>query len=167
VTNYKLVSGTSLDPVSRSGEARRSPDGIVRSGGGRRYQPADVLLADLSWDVAFLWVPDLDAPSLDLASDGLPEAGAPVVAPAPPRGLEAAFRAGHVLGASESSGLNVVAIDVPIPPALRGAPVVDEKGRAIGMMIPRLPGEKAAGHAFSAVDLARMLPMARGNIPKK
>jgi S1-C subfamily serine protease len=125
LTNHHVAEGaTHLDAVLPSGEARR----------------ATVLGRDPHTDLALLQADPWDAEPLALAPAGDLRVGELVLAMGSPFGLAGSVSLGIVSGLGRSlrtgSGRlveNVIQTDAPLNPGNSGGPLVDARGRAVGV----------------------------------
>jgi len=89
----------------------------------------EVLALAADKDIAIL---SAKGPALQL-SERIPEVGESIFALGNPKGLSATFSNGIVSALRSQGGMPVIQITAPISPGSSGGPVVDDKGRVIGV----------------------------------
>lgn len=106
----------------------------VRLPDGKKVDAVAVHATDPKNDLALIRIPVKGLPALPLAdSDALKE-GQPIVALGHPKGLEHSVVAGVLSGRREVEGMKMLQIALPIEEGNSGGPVLDMKGRAVGVV---------------------------------
>lgn len=119
-TNFHVIDGTVSGQVNVVGHEQK-------------FAIRGIVAADPKRDLALLAVPDLDAPPLELGRDGDVAVGDKVFVIGNPNGLEGTFSDGLVSGKREFKDFTLLQITAPISPGSSGGPVLDARGRAVGI----------------------------------
>jgi S1-C subfamily serine protease len=133
---------------------------------GEEQLAGQVVSYDSSADVAILDVPELSAPSLDLAPLPVP-VGTQATALGYPGGGAFTAVAASVRGLVDLTGpdiyhltkvtraVYVVSIDGGLPAGASGGPLIDDNGRVLGVMFGDDVRHPDTGFALTSVELAR------------
>lgn len=106
----------------------------VRLPDGKKVDATAVHATDRKNDLAIIRIPTKGLPELPLADSDLLKEGQPIVALGHPRGLEHSVVAGVLSGRREVEGTKMLQVAIPIEQGNSGGPVLDMKGRAIGVV---------------------------------
>lgn len=155
MTNAHVVSG--------------STGRIVQVGGAGRPYKAELVLLDAARDIAVLRVPGLDAQPLELgdplAADddavvvGYPENGPYTISPA--RVREAVTAQGLDIYDEDTVVRDVYALRAVVRSGNSGGPVLDDEGRAVGMVFARSGEDPETGYALTLSELEEALAEGR------
>jgi serine protease Do len=111
-------------------------------------RPAFVLQKDDGLDLAVMRVPGLDAPALALADASALAPGDRVMAVGNPLGLEFTVSEGIVSSPSQIAyGVSYIQTDVKLNPGNSGGPLVDDQGRAVGVVSMKVTNAEGLGFA--------------------
>lgn len=113
------------------GEARPL---TVRGADGRQHEVVAIEATDRAVDLAILRVADTKLKPLPLADSDEVRQGQPVVALGNPQGLEHSVVAGVVSGTREIDGMPMIQLAMPIEPGNSGGPLLDDRGRVLGVL---------------------------------
>lgn len=97
--------------------------------------------------------------TLDIAGHR-PAIGDPVLVLGSPLGLGGTVTSGIVSAFRTEDGLSYLQFSAPISPGNSGGPVVDERGRVVGVAVAKLVGQGAEGLGF-AIPTSRLCPALR------
>jgi S1-C subfamily serine protease len=106
----------------------------------------DVLLVDRDVDIALLRTSEAGQP-LRLSTE-IPETGEPVIVISSPLGLEKTASQGIISGFREHKGKRYLQITASISPGSSGGPILDKRGRVLGMTAFMLDGNHAQNLNF-------------------
>ena len=146
VTNAHVVAGASQ----------------VRVAAGDGIADAEVVLFDPDLDIAVLYAPDVDAPSLDFA-DGSPErgttgaalgyaGGGPLVVM--PAGVTGAYPAtGRDIYDEDHVTRDIIELRAPVEPGDSGGPLILEDGTVGGVVFAESRTDDAVGYALAPDDV--------------
>ncbi len=153
VTNAHVVRG-----VRRGAISVHFPDGQVL--------PAEVLAVDARKDLAILSVDEAPAPPITVANSDRVRVGQSVLAYGSPHGLSGTLTQGivsarrdNLRGVGNGRIRGLIQTDAPINPGNSGGPLVDSRGRVIGvntLIISRTGGSEGIGFAVPS-NLVREL----------
>lgn len=118
---------------------------------------------DARLDLAILPGPEGGPDGLPLELH-LPELGDHVWAFGSPKGLYGTMTDGIVSAVRERGGRTVVQISAPISPGSSGGPVLDERGRVIGVTVSSIRGGQNLNFAVPARELAWLSAMNAGRV---
>lgn len=118
---------------------------------------------DARLDLAILPAPEDGPDGLPLELH-LPELGDHVWAFGSPKGLYGTMTDGIVSAVRERGGRTVVQISAPISPGSSGGPVLDERGRVIGVTVSSIRGGQNLNFAVPARELAWLAAMNGGRV---
>lgn len=107
---------------------------IVRLPDGKKVEASEVFASDRNLDLALIRVPVKNLKPLPLGDSQTLKNGQPLVALGHPRGLEYSVVAGVLSGRRDIDGLSMLQLAVPIEQGNSGGPVLDEKGRVVGVV---------------------------------
>jgi putative serine protease PepD len=147
VTNFHVVAETFLN-------GGRTVD-VVRK--DRTYSGRIIDVSEAN-DLALITVPS-SLPALDVAKRR-PDIGDPVLALGSPLGLGGTVTSGIVSAFRIEDGLSYLQFSAPISPGNSGGPVVDERGRVVGVAVAKLVAEGAEGLGL-AIPTNRLCPALR------
>lgn len=99
---------------------------------GRVMGPVELLALDPTNDLALVRVPGASFVPIPL-SDGSAAVGDPCFAIGAPLGMEQTLTEGIVSARREMNGTRVVQMQTPIAPGSSGSPLLDDRGRVIGV----------------------------------
>jgi serine protease Do len=140
VTNFHVIHGTA--------------SAIAKfAGSDKQYQVQSVLASDPKDDLAVLYVPGTNAPTLKLASYA-PRIGQAVYVAGSPLDLEGTFSQGILSSIREDGTLQVTA---PVSHGNSGSPVLDAQGNVIGVINSGRPDGSNIGFAIPGSALQKLL----------
>ena len=129
---------------------------------GRRFN-GTVLGRDAGLDIAVVRIPANDLPAATLGNSDQLQAGQTAIAIGNPLGLERTVTTGVVSAVNRSArdlgGETFVQTDAAISPGNSGGPLVDSRGRLIGINAAELLGQGVQGLAF-AIPINAAMAMA-------
>ncbi|WP_200260546.1 MarP family serine protease [Streptomyces sp. HSG2] len=138
----------------------------VRVGGVGPAYDARVVLFDPATDVAVLYVPELDAPTLSFDDDA--ERGDPAVVAGYPEDGSLDLRAATVADRVRATGQNIYhdatvtreiyAVRSTVRPGNSGGPLLTTDGRVYGVVFARSTSDAGTGYVLTAAEVA---PQAR------
>ena len=111
-------------------------------------------------DLALVKVEGIELPSLDIADPSEPNVGTEVIAIGSPVGLQNTVTSGVIGGFRKTDKYGVlIQTDAAISPGNSGGPLLDKRGRVVGVNTLKLTGEKLSGlnFAISSGELLGML----------
>ena len=130
----------------------------ITSPAGEEFD-GEVLMKDIDMDIAFIEVPSQDADPLPLAGVSEQESGQPVALAGYPLGLDLSVSVGVVSAVDTVTNLrespaqhSLLQIDAAVNPGSSGGPVLDSRGRVMGMATSRpdsVGGRPVSGVAFA------------------
>ena len=142
-----------------------STNRIVQVGGAGRPYAAEIVLLDPARDIAVLRVHDLDAEPLDLGERlgtdddavvvGYPENGPYTISPA--RVREAVTARGLDIYDESEVVREVYALRAVVRSGNSGGPVLDDQGRAVGLVFARSGEDDETGYALTLNELDEAL----------
>lgn len=119
-TNLHVVRGASAGQVKLVGQTKT-------------YVVNGLVGVDANADLVLLRMPGTDAPALQLSDGSDVAVGDPVYALGNPEGLEGTFSQGIVSGLRGSGSDRLLQITAPISPGSSGGPIIDSRGKVIGV----------------------------------
>jgi S1-C subfamily serine protease len=132
---------------------------------------ADVVLFDPDLDIAVLYAPDVDAPSLDFA-DGAPTRGVTGAALGYANGGPLVVMPAGVTGAYPATGRDIydedhvtrdiIELQAPVEPGDSGGPFVLEDGTVGGIVFAESRTDDAVGYALTPDDVDERVAPAVG-----
>jgi S1-C subfamily serine protease len=133
---------TAAHVVCRGGESMT----VTTSNGATL--PGFAVETDERLDLASVRVPGLEAPALELGDSTFLSPGDRVMAVGNPMGLEFTVSDGIVSSVSQVVfGVSYIQTDVKINPGNSGGPLVDDQGRAVGVVSMKIHGGEGLGFA--------------------
>ncbi len=118
--------------------ARAATVSVRRIGDPRPLSVAAIERFNEDVDLALLYVPDLEAPPLELAAGGKVVVGDTVYAVGSPLGFEGTFSPGMVSGLRNLASMSLIQVTAPISPGSSGGPLLDVQGRVLGVIVGTL-----------------------------
>jgi S1-C subfamily serine protease/regulator of sirC expression with transglutaminase-like and TPR domain len=106
----------------------------VQTHDGRKLQVTEVHASDRQLDLAILRVKADDLAPLELGDSAAAAQGEQIVALGNPRGLKHSVVAGVLSGTRELEGRDMLQLAMPIEPGNSGGPVLDMRGRVLGVV---------------------------------
>ncbi len=140
-TNYHVIEGATSVRIK------------LTSGGVEEIK--QVRGVDLEHDLAIL-VSSKNGPPLDLEQN-FPEIGDDIIAIGNPQGLEGTLSKGIVSGIREDKGSSYFQITAPISPGSSGGPIINEKGKVIGVSTFYIEGGQNLNFAVPATYINKLL----------
>ena len=113
------------------GEARPI---TVQTAAGKSLKVIAIEASDRAMDLAILRVDAADLPALVLADSDQIDQGEPVVVMGNPQGLKHSVVSGVVSGRREIDGRKMIQLAMPVEPGNSGGPVLDGRGRVLGIV---------------------------------
>ncbi len=147
VAEYRRIydkTGEAIEVINSS-----SPYSDVRVilADGTELRPLSVNLSKDA-DLALVTINAVNTPFLEPYPSAFPPQGLRVFAIGCPAGLRQTVTSGVVSGYRSLNGLQLIQTDAPINPGNSGGPLVDEKGRVIGVNSMVLAGAQGIGFAI-------------------
>ena len=132
----------------------------VKFPGGDVYDVARVRAYDERKDLAVLQIPGFGLPGAELGDSDSVRQGDPVVLYGNPLGLEGSLTSGVVSGLrSVDSGMKVIQTDASANPGNSGGPLLDAKGRVVGVLSFKLSGTEGLNFAIPINYVRGLLQM--------
>jgi serine protease Do len=128
----------------------------VHTADGKSLHVKAVHASDRALDLAIVQVEAADLVPLELAADK-PAAGEPVVVMGNPQGLKHSVVSGVLSETREIDGRTMLQLAVPVEPGNSGGPVLDMRGRVLGVVTMKSLVTENLGFAVSVYDLAMLL----------
>jgi len=125
----------------------------VQTADGKTLTVKSVHASDRALDLAIVQVEAANLPALALAGSEAVAAGEPVVVMGNPQGLKYSVVSGVVSGTREIDGRNMLQLAIPVEPGNSGGPVLDMKGRVLGIVTMKSLVTENLGFAVAASDL--------------
>jgi regulator of sirC expression with transglutaminase-like and TPR domain len=125
---------------------------------GTRHEVTSVHAWDRALDLALVRIKARDLSALELGESATVKQGQPVVVLGNPLGLERSVVAGVVSGTRDIDGRWMLQLAVPIEPGNSGGPVLDMRGRVLGLVT--LKSQVSANLGF-AVGIDSLKPLLR------
>ena len=129
---------------------------------------SESIFLDPENDLALVKVEGIELPSLDIADPSGPNVGTEVIAIGSPIGLQNTVTSGVIGGFRRTDAYGVlIQTDAAISPGNSGGPLLDRKGRVVGVNTLKLTGEELSGlnFAISSGELLAMLKKHFGYTP--
>jgi regulator of sirC expression with transglutaminase-like and TPR domain len=136
------------------GEARPV---TVQTADGKQYPVKTVHASDRGLDLALLRIDARGLPALELGDSDALKDGQPVVALGHPRGLEYSVVSGLVSGRPKVGGRPMIQLAIPIEPGNSGGPLLDLRGRVVGVVTLKSQLTPNLGFAMPANSLKALL----------
>ncbi len=141
-TNYHVI-----------GEARPI---TVQLANGSKHEVQTIHAIDRNRDLAVVRIKAKNLVPLRLAMDSPTKTGQPIVALGHPRGLKFSVVAGVLSGKRDVEGIDMLQIAMPIEQGNSGGPVLDMKGRVVGVVTMKSLVTPNLGFAIPVTDLKRL-----------
>ena len=125
ITNWHIVENASSIVVSQS----------------NINYPSELLSYRSERDLAYLSVPGIEAPSVELSSINRVKVGQQVYAVGAPNGLELTISKGIISALRDTGGSKIIQTDAAISPGSSGGGLFDEQGRLLGITTFKFTGE--------------------------
>lgn len=124
---------------------------------GQRHDVTEVVASDRALDLALVRINARDLPALELGDSDQVRQGEAVVALGNPQGLEHSVVQGVISGSRKVDGLPLLQVAIPIEPGNSGGPLIDLKGRVLGVMTMKSAVTDNLGFAVSINALKPLL----------
>ncbi len=144
VTNLHVVTGAARGTAKLVGQTAS-------------YKIAGVASVDANHDLVLLSVPEAQAPAIPLGDSSLAAVGDEVFVVGNPRGLEGTFSQGIISGIRQVGSDSLLQLTAPISPGSSGGPVLDARGKVIGVAALTLKDGQNLNFAIPASYLVRLL----------
>lgn len=131
----------------------------IKTTKGKVFKIRNSLGTNLRHDITLLEVPSVGKP-LSL-SERTPDIGEDIVAIGNPKGLESTISRGIISGIRDDSGKRHYQITAPISPGSSGGPIVDEKGKVLGVATFYVDGGQNLNFAVPASYIHSLLDSPR------
>jgi len=138
-----------------------SPQIRVRSRGGVRYVVTSVLAYDRDADVVLLETAGEPIPALELLASHEPEPGQAITVIGAPEGLEFSVSTGVLSAVRQLGHVEVLQTTAAISHGSSGGPVLDNRGRVVGIVGFFLRNGQELNFATAAKSIAAVLHEAR------
>ncbi len=148
LTNYHVVEGASRGQVKMIGR-------------DQKYTIAGISAVDEIHDLVILSIPGLNAPALTLGDSADVSVGDPVYAIGNPKGLEGTFSQGIVSAIRHVNSEVLLQITAPISPGSSGGPVLNDKGKVIGVAAATYTGGQNLNFAIPSSYVESLLGRAK------
>jgi len=132
----------------------------VRTASGERYSSLTVMAYDVLNDLAVLKVNGIRLAPLQSATAESPKPGKTVIAMGSPEGLGGTSTVGVISAVRDDptgSGMRLIQTDAAINPGNSGGPLIDERGRLIGIVVSRHRDAQNLGFAIPVQYLTALL----------
>lgn len=139
VTNFHVIEGSS--------------EVTVELNDGRLFMVRHATAVDAENDLVILQVPLANAPALALKETSLVKIGESVMALGSPSGLAGSVTNGIVSAIRDG----VIQTDTAINPGNSGGPLVDKRGRVVGVVTAKLKGTEGLNFAVGSTRVAKLL----------
>ena len=136
------------------GEARPI---VVTTTDGRRFDVTEIYATDQAMDLAVIRVDAKDLKPLELGDSASIKQGDEVVAIGNPRGLEHSVVSGVVSGIRKLDGKPLIQLAMPIEQGNSGGPVLDRRGRVLGLVTMKSVVSENLGFAVAVNALKPLL----------
>lgn len=130
---------------------------IVRLPSGESFDHCSVLAADEARDLAIIQISAHALPTLALGSTNTAKIGSRVAVIGNPEGLEGSVTAGILSGIRDYGGRKVLQTDAAVNPGNSGGPLIDAKGRVIGVVSFKLRSAEGLNFAVPIDDVRQLL----------
>jgi S1-C subfamily serine protease len=124
---------------------------------GTRLDVRGVAAISVEWDLAVLYVPDLDLEPLRVGDSERVRVGEPVLAVGNPEGLSLTVSNGIISKKHGDDGTSVLQTTAPISPGSSGGPLIDARGAVIGVMTLYYNQGQALNFAVASARLLDVL----------
>ncbi|MGL4549814.1 MAG: S1C family serine protease, partial [Gemmataceae bacterium] len=160
-TGFAIGGGLIVTNQHVIGEGRSL---TVEAADGTRHDVTEVFAFDRKSDLAVLRVKALDVPPLPLGDAARLRDGQAVVAVGNPKGLKYSVVAGVVSGRREVEGRQMIQVAIPVEPGNSGGPLVDRRGRVVGVITMKSLVTDNLGFAMP-IDAVRALVAKPSPVP--
>ena len=143
-TNFHVIEGAQQGYVSLVGDSRT-------------YRVSGTVAVDREQDLALLAADEIDAPSLQLDASAPIDVGETVYVIGNPEGLEGTFSQGIVSSVRQGKDSELIQFTAPISHGSSGGPVLNRKGRVIGLAMGTLKEGQNLNFAIPAARVAELL----------
>jgi hypothetical protein len=138
------------------------PEAVVTLSDGRTFRDPEVVGLDEAHDIAVLRIPASSLPSLTLVDLAAVHAGDRVVAIGHPLGLGSTVSDGLVSAVRVvSDSMTLLQVSAPIAPGSSGGPLLDDRGRVIGIATLMVTRGQNLNFGVPATYLGPLLASAR------
>lgn len=124
---------------------------------GQIFDSVSVVAIDERRDLAVIRIAAFDLSVLDLGNSNSVAVGERVVVVGNPRGLEGTVTAGILSAVRDSDGFKVLQTDAAVNPGNSGGPLVNDRGRAIGVVSFKLRSAEWLNFAIPINDVRGLL----------
>ena len=146
VTNFHVVEGAAA--------------GVAKVVGGRKlHDVTGAVAVDEGRDLILLAIPSIRAPPLPLGDPNKVLVGDPVYAVGNPLGLEGTFSEGIISGIRHVEADTIFQITAPVSPGSSGGPILDARGRVIGVATALIEGGQNLNFAVPSSHLVALLAL--------
>lgn len=130
---------------------------VVELADGTRHDVTEVFAFDRKNDLAVIRIAAKNLPPLALGDAAALRDGQPVVAIGNPRGLKSSVVAGVVSGRRDVDGRSMIQVAIPVEQGNSGGPLVDRRGRVVGVLTLKSLVTDNLGFAMPANALRPLL----------
>jgi regulator of sirC expression with transglutaminase-like and TPR domain len=131
---------------------------------GKKLEVTEIYASDRQLDLAIIRVKGSDLTPLELGDSAAAAQGEQIVALGNPRGLKHSVVAGVLSGTREIDGRNMLQLAMPIEPGNSGGPVLDMRGRVLGVVTMKSAVTENLGFA-GAVNLLKPMLEKPNTVP--
>ena len=131
---------------------------FVRTSGNKIYQVVKIRDVDKDWDLACLGIQleDNRVQPLSVSSD-IPQVGENIAVIGAPHGLEKTISQGIVSACREKKGVGrIMQIDAPLASGSSGSPVLNMKGKVVGIVSFQFAGERFLNFAIPGERILKL-----------
>lgn len=129
----------------------------IETADGTRHDVTEIFAFDRKTDLALLRVKTNDLPPLPLGDSSSLRDGQAVVAIGNPKGLKYSTVAGVVSGRREVEGRNMLQVAIPVEQGNSGGPLLDKRGRVVGIITMKSLVTENLGFAMPVNTLQTLL----------
>jgi len=145
---------------------RNSEQGYVKIVGEKpKYDITGIVGMDTEMDLVLLQVANIKGSALPFGNSQRVAVGDEVYVIGNPQGLEGTFSQGIISGIRNFDTKYILQITAPISPGSSGGPVLNHKGRVVGVAVATLKGGQNLNFAIPAFYLSRLLTKLEPPIP--
>jgi len=123
----------------------------------RKYDIEGITAVDPDRDLVILKISDSAAPILALGDSDTVQVGETIYAVGNPKGLEGTFSQGIVSSIRDAGSDKLLQITAAISPGSSGGPVLNEKGKVIGVSVATFRGGQNLNFAIPSIYLKSLL----------
>ncbi len=131
----------------------------------KKFPITGIVAVDDVRDLVLLAAPGARAPALPLGDADRVAVGDPIYAVGSPKGFEGTFSQGIVSGIREAGDRTLLQITAPVSPGSSGGPVLDAKGRVIGVALATHGGGQNLNFAVPVSYLQALLSNMKSVMP--